>query len=82
MAFCESRLEYDPESEIEMDSIFESYKKFCSEKLIPIKQENYFFQGVYKYFGHKVYKKRKRDDFGGESRRWFVIVGLDWRENK
>ena len=72
VAFCHNDLEYDPESELSSEYIFDEYSKYCALNKVPEKDERQFFKSLYKHFGHKVYKKRKRDG----NARYFVIVGV------
>lgn len=73
-AFLNSALDYDPESELKTDDIYNSYKVFCKEKNLVCKDERQFFQKLYKFFGHKVYKSRRTEDL----KRFFVVVGVNW----
>lgn len=75
-AFCQAVLDYVPESSLTIEAIFEAYKEFCEKKNISPKNEREFFKKLYKFFNHKVYKKRNQD----AGIRWFNIHGVDWRE--
>jgi len=75
MAFCEVHLEYEPESQITVDHIYKEYKIFCKEKKLILKDERVFFQKMYKYFNHKVYKSRLKD----VGIRYHVIVGVEFK---
>lgn len=79
ISFCHSHLEYDPENYIETDEIFDRYLKFCNEKRVPYKEERQFFKSLYKYFGHKCYKKRKRENEFDKSVRVYIVQGVDWK---
>jgi len=72
VAFCNSNLEYDPETELKVDYIYNNYLKYCLKKKIPEKNDVNFFKSMYKHFGHKVWKKR----LGVGNERYFVIKGV------
>ena len=74
-SFCEDYLEYDPESELQSHVIFDNYSKYCKNHKLILKDERQFFINLYKAFGNRVYKKRKRDG----SMRYYVVVGIDWK---
>lgn len=75
MAFCEVHLEYEPEEQISTDNIYKEYKIFCKEKKLILKDERVFFQKLYKYFNHKVYKSRVKD----VGIRYHVINGVEFK---
>jgi len=74
-AFCDLCLDYDPELEIKTMEIYSKYKLFCKGNKIVPKDERSFFLRLYKFFNHKVYKRRK--EFIGI--RQHVICGLVWK---
>lgn len=76
VAFCNNYLEYDPETELKVDYIYNLYSKYCLNKKIPEKDNVNFFKSLYKHFGHKVYKKRLSND----NERYFVIKGVCEKE--
>ncbi len=80
VAFCDSHLNYDPESELETDFVYKKYKEYCLANKAPLKDERLFFKKLYECFGHKVYKKRKRETGFDKEVRFFVIVGLDYKD--
>jgi len=75
MAFCELHLEYEPEGMITTDDIYKEYKKFCKEKKLIMKDERIFFQKMYKFFNHKVYKTRVKE----VGVRYHVINGVEFK---
>jgi putative DNA primase/helicase len=80
ISFCHKHLEYDPENHIETDDIFQKYLQFCNTKRVPSKDERMFFKSLYQYFGHKAYKKRKRETEFDKSIRVYVVQGVDWKQ--
>lgn len=81
VAFCGMALEYDPESYLSNEKIYEQYSLYCKKKLVMPKNEVHFFKSVYPFFGNKVYKRRLKDQEGLENRRVYVIQGLTWKED-
>lgn len=79
ISFCHHKLEYDPESYIETEDIFTKYLKFCNDKKVPSKEEANFFKSLYQFFGHKVYKKRKRETEFDVSVRTYIVQGVCWK---
>jgi putative DNA primase/helicase len=79
ISFCYHHLEYDPEAFIETDEIYQKYSEFCKNKRVPTKDERIFFKSLYQFFGHKVYKKRKRENEFDKSIRVYIIQGVDWK---
>lgn len=79
ISFCHFKLEYDPESYIETDDIYQKYSEFCKIKRVPTKDERLFFKSLYQFFGHKVYKKRKRETEFDVSVRTYIIQGVCWK---
>jgi len=73
ISFSNFFLEYDPETELEVDYIYACYSKYCILKKVPEKDPVNFFKSLYKFFGHKVYKKRRTHD---NKDRYFVIKGV------
>ena len=80
ISFCHSFLEYDPETHIETDEIYRKYVDFCKDNKVPSKDERNFFKSLYKYFGHKCYKKRKRETEFDKSVRVYIVQGVDWKQ--
>lgn len=76
-AFFSLRLEYDPEDEIRVDDLKKEYSEFCRLKKLAVKDERTFFKKLMEFFGHKVWKKRKVEDYGGG--RFYVYVGCGWK---
>jgi putative DNA primase/helicase len=79
VSFCHAKLEYDPEHYIESEEIYDKYLSYCNLKRVPTKDERVFFKSMYQHFGHKVYKKRKREGEIDNSVRIYIIQGVDWK---
>lgn len=80
ISFCNAKLEYDPETYIETEEIYHKYLVYCKDKRVPSKDERNFFKSLYQFFGHKCYKKRKRDNEFDNSIRTYIVQGVDWKE--
>ncbi len=78
-AFCQEKLDYDPESEITTQDIYNSYKKYCKDNALILKDERQFFQKLYRFFNHKVYKRRKSEVIVGREIREYFIMGASWK---
>lgn len=83
-AFMEENLEYNPEEMLSTEEIYNKYKSFCKQKKTILKDERVFFQKLYKFFNHKVYKKRithydESNDITKEVRS-HVIIGVEWKK--
>ncbi len=76
IAFCQAKLEYDPESEITVDDLQEAYVAFCKAKNLIAKDERVFGMKLMRHFGHKVWKKRVRNEF----ERHYIYAGVCWKE--
>ena len=80
VSYAYQKLEYDPEDQLDQDSVYSDYSGFCKEKRIHAIDENQFWLKVYRHFGHKCYKKRVREpSFDGKEKRTNLIIGLGWR---
>ena len=81
-AFCQETIEYDPECELTTENIYKKYMNFCKKNTLTPKDERVFFQKLYKYFGHKAYKRRKSKIVGLKEVREYVIVGVCWKREE
>lgn len=82
VAFCTNLMEYDPDSELTTDQIYEKYKQFCQEQKLIKRDERQFFASLYAYFQKKVYKKRRsisNSPLYDKPIREYVIVGVCWK---
>jgi len=78
-AFCQETLDYDPESELTTEQIFNSYKEYCKTNNLIDKDERQFFQKLYKFFNHKVYKRRKSEVILNKEVRTYFIIGVSFK---
>ena len=82
-AFLENQLEYNPEEMLSTEEIYSKYKAFCKERKTPLKDERVFFQKLYKFFNHKVYKKRISHYDSSEKVtkevREYMVMGVEWK---
>ena len=81
IAFCQSKLEYDPDSKLPTEEIYLKYVEFCKVKKLPAKENAQFFQKLYRFFGNRAYKRRESDPFSDKEARRYIVVGVDWKEN-
>jgi putative DNA primase/helicase len=81
VAFCGVALEYDPESHLPNERVYEQYLLYCKKKLVSPKNEVHFFKSVYPFFGNKVFKRRLKDQEALENVRVYVVQGLTWKED-
>ena len=54
IAFSGIALEYDPDSRIVSEKIYEEYQAYCKKKQVVPKYEVTFFKSLYSHFGNKV----------------------------
>lgn len=80
VAFCGMALEYDPESNLASESIYEQYVSYCKVKQVVPKDEIRFFKSLYNYFGNKAFRRRLKDSEGLVNRRVYVVQGVYWKE--
>jgi putative DNA primase/helicase len=80
VAFCGISLEYEPDSNLSSESIFEQYNAYCKKKQVAAKNEVHFFKSLYSFFGNKVFKRRLKESEGISNRRVYVIQGVAWKE--
>lgn len=80
VAFCGISLEYEPDSNLSSESIFEQYNAYCKKKQVAAKNEVHFFKSLYSFFGNKVFKRRLKEIEGISNRRVYVIQGVAWKE--
>lgn len=81
VAFCGIALEYDPESNIASEIVYEQYLAYCKKKQVVAKHEVHFAKSLYLFFGNKVFKKRLRENEGvGNDRRVYVFQGISWKQ--
>lgn len=80
VAFCGMALEYDPESNLASESIYEQYVSYCKVKQVVPKHEIHFFKSLYNYFGNKAFRRRLKDSEGLVNRRVYVVQGVYWKE--
>ncbi len=78
-AFCQHKLEYDPESELTTEEIYRGYQVYCKNNVLVLKDERQFFQKLYKFYNHKVYKRRKSSMLVGKEIREYYIMGACWK---
>lgn len=80
-AFCQINLDYDPDSDIPTEEIYNKYKAWCSKHKLIVKDDRQFFPMLYRFFSGRTYKKRKTlPNYHGYDVRQYVIVGLVWKE--
>ena len=80
MAFCGIALEYEPESNLKCEDIFNEYGNYCRVKQVVPKYEVSFFKTLYLYFGNKVFRRRLKDVEVLENKRVYVVQGVNWKE--
>lgn len=79
-AFCDEKLDYDPESELTTEAIYDTYVKYCSDHKLIVRGERQFFMSLYKFFIHKCYKKRKTSEYNDTKQvRYYVVIGVCWK---
>jgi P4 family phage/plasmid primase-like protien len=82
VAFCGIALEYDPESRLASEAIYEQYEKYCKGKQVVPKHEIHFFKSLYNYFGNKAFRRRLKDEEDMEHlKRLYVVQGVTWKED-
>ena len=81
VAFCGLALEYDPESNLASEVIYEQYSAYCKKKQVVPKDEIRFFKSLYNYFGNKVFRRRLKENEGLQNRRVYVVQGVYWKED-
>jgi len=81
VAFCGVSLEYDPESKLQSEDIYEQYSDYCKKKQVCPKHEIHFFKSLYLHFGNKVYKRRLKEEEALSNKRVYVIQGVCWKED-
>ena len=80
IAFCGISLEYEPDSNLSSEVIYEQYAAYCKKKQVAAKNEVHFFKSLYNFFGNKVFKRRLKENEGLTNRRIYVIQGVAWKE--
>jgi putative DNA primase/helicase len=79
IAFCGIAFEYDPESHLTSEVIYEHYTAYCIKKQVAHKNEIQFFKSLYNFFGNKAFRRKLSDD-KNSNKRIYVVQGVYWKE--
>lgn len=80
IAFCGIAFEYDPESHLTSEIIYDQYRKYCKRKQVASKTEIVFFKSLYNFFGNKAFR-RKLSNEENPNKRVYVVQGVSWKED-
>ena len=76
IAFLDENVEFNPDTEINKQALFNAYTKYCRQKSLPILTDKRFWKNLYDAFGDKVYEARVSNHFTGIRERVFKGIQL------